>query len=126
MSLNQLLAADLTEDRIEISIGRQALLAALQMNPNWPTHQSGRMLRVVDEEDFLETLCNYLTTEDHDGYTPLHRAFDEAAETMFDDGVDSVENEHSIGADDFASDDEPDDDSFTGELSWGRGGDDEY
>lgn len=127
MSLNQLLAADLTEDRIEISIGRQALLTALQASPNWPTHHSGRSLRVVDEDGFLESLCNYLTTEDHDGSTPLHKAFEDATETMLEDGCDDVENEHSIGAGDFVSDDEVDDDDdvFDGELRWGNG-DDEW
>lgn len=129
MSLNQLLGADLTEDRVEISIGRSALITALKAHEDWPTHQSGRPLRIIDEDEFLEGLCNYLVTEDIDGISPLHHAFNEAAKTMLEDGSDAVENEHSIGSDGFASDDERDDDvdededvrELGSELGWGSG-----
>lgn len=103
---NQLLAVDLADDRVEISIGRKALLNFLKHSDQWPVHQSGRALKILDEEQFLEEFCNYLMQESENGETVLHNAFEAAMVELHEDGSETVEDESSLGAGDFTSDDD--------------------
>lgn len=106
---NQLLDVTLTEDRVEISIGRKHLIQYLRDSDRWPTHDSGRPLKVLDEDEFLEEFCNMLMQEAENGATLLHDAFEDAAEEVFENGSESIEEEHSLSSNDFYHDDEIED-----------------
>lgn len=105
---NQLLDVALTEDRVEISIGRKHLIQYLSDSDRWPTHDSGRPLKVLNEEEFLEEFCNMLMQESENGATLLHDAFEDAAEEVFESGSESIEEERSLSSSDFYYDDEED------------------
>lgn len=113
---NQLLDVVMTDDRVEISIGQKHLLQFLRDSDQWPTHDSGRPLKVLDKDEFIEELCEMLMQESENGETLIHKVFTEAAVQVFESGSETIEAEKSLSSRDFNGDDdeEYDDDGDDG------------
>lgn len=79
---------ELTDDKLIISIGRDTLLHALMMSPDWPMDF---VVLEKDEQEFLTDLVRYgLQDEDEDGTTPVHRMLDAAALEVLEQGFEGV------------------------------------
>ena len=66
-------------DMVNISIGVELLAFAVSHTPELED------IEITDTAVFVDGVINYLLSEEEDGTTPLHRAFDAAA-------LDAVEN----------------------------------
>ena len=81
---DQKLKVEIKEDLLTISIGTDSLIHALS-NTTWC------QFKITNKKKFLKMFRNYLLSEQEDGETPIHIAFDQAANDMFENGEESME-----------------------------------
>lgn len=92
MSVNQQLDLTLNTDTIEISIGRNTLLKALQRTEDWPLI-GRRKANVTDKELFFEELTALIVDEDSDGLSAVEQMFVRALADMIASGTSTIEEE---------------------------------
>jgi hypothetical protein len=80
----QQLKVEIKEDLLTISIGTDLLIYALSNAPCCP-------FKITNKRKFLKMFRNYLLSEQEDGGTPIHIAFDQAANDMFENGEEGME-----------------------------------
>lgn len=81
---NKPLTVKLKDDQLQINIGVDILMWALEHAPCCP-------FKIVDKDIFIKELISSLNSEEEDGSTLIHRAFDEAANNAFEDGACGVQ-----------------------------------
>lgn len=79
-------------DHLVIRIGVNALCTAVTAADTWPMDGEGRVAQVTDQALFVRELASELLREDELGTTPLHRAFDEAADYLLENGCAAIED----------------------------------
>lgn len=79
------------DGKLVITIGLDALIDITTAQPEWPSKDDGEPYKVVDRELFIKDFIKELQREEEDGATILHRAFDQSAINLFEDGSYSVE-----------------------------------
>lgn len=90
---NDLLELQVTDEQLVITIGLDALVSITNMQPCWPLNEDGEPLKIIDRELFIKDFLAELGREDEDGTNHIHRAFDQSAIDLFENGSESVEME---------------------------------
>lgn len=86
----QQLAVAVEGDRMMISIGVDLLVHAVTHGPYFQGFDDEECV-VTDKKVFVQSIAKALLFEEEDGTTPLHRAFDEAAESVCENGEPGIE-----------------------------------
>ena len=79
-----LLKAEVVDNAITITIGLDALKTSIESGIL--DISCGGEVRVTDMESFKVSFLNELMSEDSDGATPIHKMFDDVAETCLENG----------------------------------------
>jgi hypothetical protein len=85
MSKEQLLDIKIKGDLLHITIGVDALIWSLEGAMCCP-------FKITNKKKFLKEFLNYINSEEEDGATLIHRAFDEAANNAFENGAEGMKD----------------------------------
>lgn len=81
----KLLDVEIKDDLLTITIGTEALIWSLEGAACCP-------FKITNKRKFLKEFLNYLKSEEEDGATLIHRAFDEAANNAFENGAEGMKD----------------------------------
>lgn len=84
---NQPLVIEIKNDRLEMSVGVDCLLFAIEHGLEMLAEE----FEVVDRDKWLREIVTALHIEEEDGSTEIHRAIDRAALQAIENGAEGIE-----------------------------------
>ncbi len=98
---NQALRVEITDARVIVSIGFDALIAGVEEADFW----DAELLEVSDANAFASAIAHALEDdEDENGLTPLQAALDRAAQVAVEEGCDGVTDRSRFQGDELQGD----------------------